>query len=550
MLDSYSFTELKFNPLFSALAEGTELARKFYPEISALPEAVRQTASRVTQFYNQDENRRKKIFDILSEIHPYKNEQSVQNSLELVLDKRTVLVVSGQQPCVLGGPLFSLVKALSTITLARKLNDQVKDFRFVPLFWVSGMDHDFEEVRDFYFIESSGKLRTFSLNRPPNTEGFPLSRVMLDKDSELRVKEVVQNMGKISEVNTSILESYKSGESITSAFIKLYAQILGKFGLLFIDPENDKAKDLASPLISESIETWEKQYECVKESTDKIQKLAIPPQIYLKENETNLFLLDEKGRRRKLVYSGNHFALKPFKDGDDNPTFSKDEILNLAKNEPGRFSFNVLLRPLYQQYVFPVVIYVGGPSEVAYWAQLYPLFDISNLPRPLLVPRPSVTLIPSRLKRISDKFKVSLTDLLIPNHELIRRIFEKEIPDGIEEGMLELRNTFLDRASKLGKKAKLVDQNLESVFRTLTKGFDSYLSKMKKKVVKAIRNKNEKIVEQVDSLYEFLMPNGQLQERVISGTYFLNRYGDQLIEMLIASFEFPPNKHKVLEVCG
>jgi len=549
MRDSYSFTELKFNPLFSALAEGTELAHEFYPEIAFLEKAAEQTASRVTDLYNQDESRRKKIFDILSDIHPLKNEQSVQDNLELVLDRRSVFVISGQQPCALGGPLFSLVKALSAIALARALNDQVKNFRFIPIFWVSGMDHDFEEVRNFNFIGPSGKLRTLSLTRPLNTEGFPLSRVRLNEDSELKVKETVKDMGGRSEVATSILESYKSGESITGAFIKLYARILGKLGLLFIDPENEKAKELASPLILESVEKWEQQYQCVKKSTDKIQNLGISPQIHLQENETNLFFLDGKGRRRKLIHSQNHFALKPFKDtGGDNTTFSKDEILRLAKNEPGRFSFNVLLRPLYQQYIFPAVIYVGGPAEVAYWAQLYPLFDLCNLPKPLLVPRPSLTLIPSRLKKISEKLKVSLTDLMLPSHELLRKIFEREIPDDMVEGMQELRKTFLDRASRLGETARLIDQNLSAVFNTLTENFDAYLSKMKKKVVKAIKDKNEKIAQQVDSLYEFLMPYGQLQERVISGTYFLSRYGDQLVEMLLASFKFPSNEHKVLEI--
>jgi len=549
MRDSYSFTELKFNPLFSALAEGTELAHEFYPEIAFLEKAAEQTASRVTDLYNQDESRRKKIFDILSDIHPLKNEQSVQDNLELVLDRRSVFVISGQQPCALGGPLFSLVKALSAIALARALNDQVKNFRFIPIFWVSGMDHDFEEVRNFNFIGPSGKLRTLSLTRPLNTEGFPLSRVRLNEDSELKVKETVKDMGGRSEVATSILESYKSGESITGAFIKLYARILGKLGLLFIDPENEKAKELASPLILESVEKWEQQYQCVKKSTDKIQNLGISPQIHLQENETNLFFLDGKGRRRKLIHSQNHFALKPFKDtGGDNTTFSKDEILRLAKNEPGRFSFNVLLRPLYQQYIFPAVIYVGGPAEVAYWAQLYPLFDLCNLPKPLLVPRPSLTLIPSRLKKISEKLKVSLTDLMLPSHELLRKIFEREIPDDMVEGMQELRKTFLDRASRLGETARLIDQNLSAVFNTLTENFDAYLSKMKKKVVKAIKDKNEKIAEQVDSLYEFLMPYGQLQERVISGTYFLSRYGDRLVEMLLDSFKFPSNEHKVLEI--
>ncbi len=550
MKDRYAFSELGFNPLFTALAEGREVARKIYPEISPLHERIRETCEMVGARSGIHKANREVLVQILEEIHPHKGHPKVKENLALCENENSFFIVSGQQVGVLGGPLYTLIKACAVVSLSEWLNEKVAGFRFIPLFWASGMDHDYEEVSQFRFVDRDDVLKSVSISQVEGTQGFPLSRVVLGEKQEAEIKEIFSQMkGVDSPSLASLVSHYKAGRTLTDSFVGLYSETLAERGMLFFDPETPLAKESARNLFIDSLSRWRDELGVVKVATGELESLGFAPQVRIRANETNLFLLDSEGVRRKLVSDDGEFHLKGhLEDGSDSIRIAQRELEKVALEDSSRFSVNVLLRPLYQQYLIPTVAYIGGPSEVAYWAQIYPLFRLYNFPYPLLLPRPSFTLTPSRVARVLEKYNLDLTRLQRPSHDLISEVAQEFIPQSVTRKFGDFSGEFRRLSLELRESAVQLDPNLDSVFQTLEKSFEKYLSKLEKKVIHAVKEKNETLGRSVESLYTWVMPNGELQERGLSSLQFLALYGIGLTDELISSCEFPPSAHKIIRV--
>src|SRR5204863_331896 len=80
-------------------------------------------------------------------------------------DPRAVVIATGQQAGVFGGPLFTLLKAVTAIKLASKVAAE-HGVPAVPVFWVDAEDHDWEEVRSCTVLDSEFQARTITLADP------------------------------------------------------------------------------------------------------------------------------------------------------------------------------------------------------------------------------------------------------------------------------------------------------------------------------------------------------------------------------------------------
>ena len=226
--------------------------------------------------------------------------------------------------------------------------------------------------------------------------------------------------------------------------------------------------------------------------------------------------------------------------------FTAEELINLAKLNPTSLSFGVMLRPVFQQVLFPVAAYLGGTSEVAYWAQMYPLFKLHSLPEPLIVPRPGFTLISRRTARLLDRYKLKLTDFLQPRHELLRKLSARAIPPTLSHRMRELESVFTSYATGMRDDAVKLDEGLGGVLDTLSANFNKHLATVEKKISQAAKRKDDLLVQHVAELCEVLMPQGKLQERTLTALSVLNEHGSAVIETIRDACEFPPPGHKVI----
>src|SRR5436190_2611581 len=94
-------------------------------------------------------------------------------------DPQTVAVVTGQQAGLFGGPLFTLLKALTAIELADTLRN-TQGVSAIALFWIDAEDHDWDEVKSCGVLDGSLAHRTIAIGNPPGAQVAPVARVRLD----------------------------------------------------------------------------------------------------------------------------------------------------------------------------------------------------------------------------------------------------------------------------------------------------------------------------------------------------------------------------------
>jgi len=414
---------------------------------------------------------RTRLAKILHNLHPYADEDEVAKNLELVLAENTFFVVSGQQVGVLGGPLYTLIKLAAIVSLSKLLNTELREFHFIPVFWASGMDHDFDEVSELFLLDSELNLIQEHIRQPEGSSAFPLSRVPVTKQVEEKIRDIlVRTCSDNCEVKELGLRAYTEGTTFSKAFIHFYGYLFKHYGVLFVDPEDASLKARAGWLAKASLENWKAEARLINEGTQKVRELGFEPQVMPKAHETNLFVLDEEGRRRKLVCADGKFKLKEGAVKGQGKSFEPACLLQLASEQPERFSYNVFLRPIYQQAIMPVACYVGGPSEVAYWAQLYPLFDFYHIPEPLLIPRPSFTFAPARFRKIMEKYGLELPMLHQPENEVVRKVLRTFLPEHLSTRIELLRNNFAESADEIRTEVIKVDKTLEPVIKRMNEG--------------------------------------------------------------------------------
>jgi uncharacterized protein YllA (UPF0747 family) len=219
----------------------------------------------------------------------------------------------------------------------------------------------------------------------------------------------------------------------------------------------------------------------------------------------------------------------------------------LAQSAPEQFSVNVLLRPVAQDFLLPTVSYIAGPGEVAYFAQLQPVYDHFEVPMPLIFPRASITLIEPKIQKLFDKFEIEFASMFKPPDELYRRIMKNNSADGAAEiAQFEID---LERwRTQLAAAAERVDRNLISAVNTMVEKMKSHLSLYEQKLLQSTKQRDQVISRQLEKMQMYLNPEGKLQERQLNILTFLNRYGFDLLRRLAESCDPFPVEHRIVHI--
>ncbi len=465
-----------------------------------------------------------------------------KQNLALLQNPNTLVVVTGQQLGFLASPLYIVFKALTTVALCQQLNRRVAGFQFVPVFWLEGDDHDFVEVNKAFVFDRQHELQKLELNLPE--AGRKPVRLLHFPDSvteELQtLKQVLQETEFSAALFKQLLQIYRPGENWLKGFKEFLQTLVGPFGVLFFNPGSQTVKASSKPFFEQLLVKNDRLLQALQEQSVKFAK----PQVTVNPERSYLFLLTEANERQPLLRRGQ----QRFQVFGDSRLWSLNELQNLLQQAPWRFSCSVLTRPLWQSWMLPVVSYVAGPAEIAYWAQLKMAFQQLNLPMPHLQPRFSATLLEPKIVRLLSKF--NLQPAAIPQEPggWIQDFFRQNHLQELQENHETLQNHLQKAQHNYLELVSKFDPTLAGTVNKTFANLQKQMEQLNKRLIRTYRQKNEQLTEQLLVLHRFLWPLGKPQERVLSPVYFQNKFGNQWLQKVAKAINIEQPEHQFLEV--
>lgn len=464
-----------------------------------------------------------------------------RTSAEALIDPGTVAVVTGQQAGAFGGPLYTLLKAITAIQLARRVSTE-QQVTAVPVFWVEAEDHDWDEVRGVTVLDAEYRPVTVVLDPPEGAGKRPVAELVLDDrvNGSLEALEAALSRSDFTSwVIAQLREAWRPGERAGTAFARWLEQLLGPHGLVVFEGADPAAKPLAAGLFARELQTAGQSAALATAAGKLMSERGHQPQVIPQPDSVSLFLLD--GARRPIRQKDTVLAV-----GDD----ARDarELAAEALAHPQRFSPNVLLRPLVQDTLFPTVCYVAGPSELAYLGQLRGVYEHFGVPMPLMYSRASATLVDSAAVRFLSKYDVPLESLQAQDDATLNRLLESQLPKAVDTALGDTRAELRRTMERVIEVMPVVDPTLAGAAKTTLGKMEHDLQSLHGKVIHAAKKRDETLRRQFSRTQAQIFPNGQPQERALGIVFFLNRYGPALVDRLLEELPLDMGKHWVIAI--
>lgn len=500
-------------------------------------------------FKNISESRKEKHFELSSIIKDqYSNTENISNktlrNIDLLDKEKTIAVVTGQQLGILGGPLYTIFKTITALRLANQLSERYDEFKFVPVFWLEGDDHDFNEVRSINLFDNENQVINIGYKEEINDDDAKQSIGKINFDEALneffRKFEVsLRESDFKNELVTKLKECYQVGKSFKQSFRELLFWLFDEYGLMIFDPQDPKVKSLLKPIFKKEVNDFALHTQKLIQTSAKLEELY---HAQVKVKPVNLFYHTDDGR----------YSVEPvegiFKLRRKRKQFTNEEIITEIENSPEKFSPNVLLRPICQDFLFPTGFYIGGPSEIAYFAQVTPLYDFYKIVTPIIFPRSSATILEKNVSTGLDKYDLSMNDIFLGLDELkgkvISSLSENNIESAFEEAVKEIELTF----DKIKENLFAVDKTLVDSSSRYKDRIISSIAELRSKAIKAQETKHETTIRQLTRLSNLLYPLGNLQEREINFTYFYNKYGKDFIRKVYDDISISEFEHQIISL--
>lgn len=505
------------NPMHT-IATCFEQVALFFP--SGDPK-VQVNFARRAAYLDSREYSREILADTLHEYHKKLGSNSeTLRMIEELRQKETLAVVTGQQAGLLTGPLYTLYKAMTTIQLA-KLQRERLGRPVVPVFWIAGEDHDWQEIRETYFLNFEGKPIPCLLKGDGGGESVGHQKVPAWETIEEQLLGMPD-----SEFRSSVMKQCRKlteqAENLTQWFALILQWLVQKWGLIFCDPMLPEFKRLAAPVYEQILKTHVEIRDALTERTKRWVELGFNPQIKPVGGEVNLFL--SVPERRAILSSDQSFYLRGQKQ-----RWGRDTLNELLGKEPERFSPNVVTRPIVQEYLFPTLAYVPGPGELNYWAQLGGVFAELSLVMPILYPRLSAVVLTASWQKYLKKHDLSVEDVYRGLQDQRNRYAREQDTLDIDEHFRRLREQIARSYAEL-KPLEEVNVNVRDWLIKNEAKVSSQLKYLEKKVWQAQRKRCNDIFNHLQQLEDGIAPNHSRQERVLNPFSFVLRYGLSFVE--------------------
>ncbi len=456
-------------------------------------------------------------------------------------DAGTVAVLTGQQAGAFGGPLYTLLKAITALQVARRASN-AHQVAVVPVFWVDAEDHDWNEVRSCTVLDAELRPRTVTLAPPEGAGELPVTSLMLDGRIEQSLDELESALaaGDFTEwVMAGLRAAYRPGTGMADAFARWIESVLGPYGLVVFESSDPAAKPLAADVFLHELGVPGGTAALAAAAGQAMASRGHAPQVISQPDSLALFHLD--GARRSIRREGDDLLV-----GD--ATRTSESLASEAAAHPGHFSPNVLLRPIVQDTLFPTVAYVAGPSELAYLGQLGGVYQRFGVPMPLVYPRGSATLVDSATARFLAKYDLPLDEIEPHGETALNRLLQSQLPPEVEASLRDAEVALGRALDRVIEALPAVDATLAGAARTTRGKMEHDLRALQSKVIQAAKRRDDTMRRQFTRAQMQLFPLGHPQERTLAVVFFLNRYGPALIDRLLDDLPLELGQHWVMSI--
>ncbi|WP_257350563.1 bacillithiol biosynthesis cysteine-adding enzyme BshC [Pseudalkalibacillus decolorationis] len=460
-----------------------------------------------------------------------------RTNIDKLKDSDSTVVVTGQQAGLLAGPLYTIHKCISAIRLAKE-QERNLGTPVIPIFWIAGEDHDFDEINHIY-IPATGRTNKKKLDLLEGNRS--VSRIPLPKEKLSHwAEEIVRSLGETvhtQEVKDLIRDAIQDTETITDFFAYIMLVLFAEEGIVMLDSNHNKLREIESTFFNELVEDNEKIDDTFQKEIKMLKQKGFSVPVETESNQAHLFV-EVHGNRVLLQRDGDAFRGKK-----NECMYTRNELAAIATEQPERLSNNVVTRPLMQENLLPTLAFVAGPGEIAYWGVLKSIFHEFGFKMPPVMPRLSLTILEPHIKKMMNEKELDLRNTIYGGVANAKQIWLDQRTEW------DLNNEFTNAKEQIDKTHKVlrgmtidIDNGLMPLAEKNGQILQEQLDFFKTKLEKSIQLKYEHELRKFHEIELNIKPDGKPQERVYNVVYYLNRYGFSFItELTSLQYEWNGN---------
>jgi bacillithiol biosynthesis cysteine-adding enzyme BshC len=457
--------------------------------------------------------------------------------------QETQCIVGGQQAGLFTGQSLVIYKAITLIRSA-KLASAKLGRPVIPVFWIAGEDHDFEEVNHMYYLSSDMQVSKIKIDHPTGKRST-VSSLKIAQEQWITALELLDasliptefKAGWMDLLHTLAIDS----NTLVDFFARIMAKLFGRYGLVLVNSDDPLLRQLEVPMFKKLLREHEGLNAAVLNGKAKVEALGYTSQVDTNPHHVNLFVMDDK--ERILLYAAGPEG--PYTDRKKERLYSREQLLEWAASAPERLSNNVMTRPLMQDYLFPVLGTVLGPGEVGYWAITREMFHKLGNKMPIIIPRMEFTLLEGTVQKNMVKYGLSLEDVLNRLEDKQEEWLRSQDTLKLEERFEEVRSRFKEGYGPLVELLASINPGVGKLGETNMSKIIEQIQFLENKATDAVRAQFDASLRQFQRIGLSVVPMGKPQERVYNIFSYLNKYGDSWLYEILDSDIVPDGQHKV-----
>ncbi len=452
--------------------------------------------------------------------------------LETILAGGGHFVTTGQQPGLFLGPLYTLYKAASAIKLAADL-ERLRGVPTLAVFWVAADDHDWKEVAGCRVLATDESLVEFRVEAPAERSGRSVGESVLPESILDEIERLAQLFGSSwdddgSDQLDALRAGYRPGETFSGAFVSAMAELFASHELALLDSAHPEVRAVANGLYRDVATRAPEIMDAVAKGRTSVEETGYTARLTPPESGLQLFHDSAAGRAHVLATA----------EGFGTPggeRWTGDLLDSNLEEHPSSFTPAAALRPVLESWLLPVAATVLGPGELAYWAQLNPLFEALQVEMPLVAARDSWCLVEPRVARLLGKLGVDSELVEMGEDELRRQVLDTGRPKGVADALATLNTEITERVERLADVADEELPGLRSATGKTLSSVERALEDLGRVIDRRVAERQATSLEQAGRLTANLAPGGIVQERAVGAASYLGRYGSHLVDRLVAT---------------